>query len=450
MNIISFTNPDVVVHTASKINIEECEEDKEAAWEINVTATKNIVRACKNNGAKLIYISSDYIFNGDDGPYYEDSNPDPINYYGKTKLEAERIIEEELFNYAIIRPTVLDGYNSLNDSSFFNYTYKALQKNKKISLDDNLLKYPVFIDNVVKLIKYLIIDDLKGIYHIGSKESTTRFKWAGKIGEYFNLNISNLSIGKSYSDSVKRPMNVNLLTHNKYIYKNFYTQKIKQSLEIIEMQKSCSFNYFYSFDPETNYDNDNIAKLRISAGKKLAKNFPCKADIVVAIPESGIFPAVGYSDQSGIPFVPAIIRNDNVERTLFETNLENRVKMINSKLAIINELVFGKNIVLIDEAILSGTTIINIISKLKSAGVKSIHIRIPFPVVVNHCKADCMPTTGMFLAEKLTKNNKFETDITNNFVNYLKVSSVNFLSKKLLFDSFQSSSAKCIRCLKEE
>ena len=215
------------------------------------------------------------------------------------------------------------------------------------------------------------------------------------------------------------------------------------------MQKGCSFNYFYSFDPEANYDNDNVAKLRISAGKKLAKNFPCKADIVVPIPESGIFPAIGYSYQSGIPFVPAIIRNDNVERTLFETNLENRVKMINSKLEIINELVFGKKIVLIDEAILSGTTIINIISKLKSAGVKSIHIRIPFPIVVNPCKANCMPTTGMFLAEKLNKNNKFETDITNKFDNYLKVSSVNFLSKKLLLDSFQSPGAKCTKCLKE-
>ena len=164
--IMNYTNPDIVVHTAAMINIEKCEKNKNDAWEINVNATKNIVQSCKKNGAKLVYISSDYIFKGDDGPYYEDSDPEPLNYYGMTKLEAERLIEDELFDYAIIRPTVLDGFNTFEDTSFLNSVIGKLRRNEKVQLDNHLLKYPVLIDDVAGLIRDVIINDSTGIFHI--------------------------------------------------------------------------------------------------------------------------------------------------------------------------------------------------------------------------------------------------------------------------------------------
>jgi len=445
--IIFYINPDIVIHTASLIDIEKCESHKDDAWEINVLATKNIVQSCKKNGSKLVYISSDYIFNGNDGPYYEDSEPDPLNYYGMTKLEAERIIEEELFNYTIIRPTVLDGFNSFEDLSFFNTIYSKLRDNRKIELDDNLIKYPVLIDNIVMLIKDAIINDITGVIHIGSNESVTRCQWATKIAKYFNLDVSKLSVGESYSSSVKRPKDVNLLTRHNNIYNKYFTESIDKSLEIIEMQKGCTFNYFYSFYPEDNVNGQNIAQIRINAGKKLSKRYPCEADMVVPIPESGIFPAIGYSISSGIPYVSAVIRNESIDRTLFERDLENRVKMVNTKLKIIEELVYGKDIVLVDEAILSGTTTLEIVSKLKSAGAKTINIRIPFPIVTTPCLANNIPNTQQLLTEKITKGLKLNSKADINIEKHLGVNSVEFLNEKDFLDCFEHADSKCVKCI---
>ncbi len=445
--ILFYTNPDIVIHTASMIDIEKCEKEKKDAWEINVLATKNIVQSCKKNGSKLVYISSDYIFNGNDGPYYEDSEPDPLNYYGMTKLEAERIIEEELFNYAIIRPAVLDGFNSFEDLSFFNTIYSKLRDNRKIELDDNLIKYPVLVDNIVMLIKDVIINDITGVFHIGSKVSSTRFGWAQKIAKYFKIDCSNLVTGRSYSSSVIRPNNVNLLTHHKDMHDKYFTESIDKSLEIIKMQKDCTFNYFYSFYPEDNVNGQNIAQIRINAGKKLSKRYPCEADMVVPIPESGIFPAIGYSISSGIPYVYAVIRNESIDRTLFERDLENRVKMVNTKLKVIEELVYGKDIVLVDEAILSGTTTLEIVSQLKSAGAKTINIRIPFPIVTTPCLANNMPNTQQLLTEKITKGLKLNSKADINIEKHLGVNSVEFLNEKDFLDCFEHADSKCVKCI---
>jgi dTDP-4-dehydrorhamnose reductase len=91
--------PDVVVHAATLTDVDKCETDKELAWKVNVEGTKNIVEASESSGSFLIYISTDYVFNGESGRYKETDKPDPINYYGLTKLKAEEIIQAQIEHF---------------------------------------------------------------------------------------------------------------------------------------------------------------------------------------------------------------------------------------------------------------------------------------------------------------------------------------------------------------
>jgi len=90
LNLFHKLKPDVVIHTASETNVDKCETEKEHAWKINVDGTRNIAVACSQVGAKLVYISTDYVFDGEKGLYDEEDKPNPVNYYGLIKLEGEK------------------------------------------------------------------------------------------------------------------------------------------------------------------------------------------------------------------------------------------------------------------------------------------------------------------------------------------------------------------------
>jgi dTDP-4-dehydrorhamnose reductase len=101
--------PDVVVHSASLTDVDKCELNRELAWKTNVAGTEYVAEAAGRNRAFLVYVSTDYVFNGQKGCYSEDDKPDPVNYYGVTKLEAERVVEDRLETYCIARASVIYG-----------------------------------------------------------------------------------------------------------------------------------------------------------------------------------------------------------------------------------------------------------------------------------------------------------------------------------------------------
>ena len=101
--------PEIVVHAAALTDVDKCETNKKLAWKTNVEGTRNIAQAAKAYNTFLVYISTDYIFNGEKGQYTETDKPAPINHYGKSKLEAEKIVESLLHEYCIARPSVIYG-----------------------------------------------------------------------------------------------------------------------------------------------------------------------------------------------------------------------------------------------------------------------------------------------------------------------------------------------------
>jgi dTDP-4-dehydrorhamnose reductase len=176
----------VVVHTAAETNVDRCETEQDLARRINVDGTANIADASAKTGAKLILISTDYVFDGAKGNYAETDEPNPISFYGRTKLEAERITVKTLPDSMIVRTSVLYGWHPTK-LNFATWVLKGLRERQTLRVADDHINSPTFADNLANAIKNTIEQNSKGILHIAGNERISRFEFARRLAEKFGL-----------------------------------------------------------------------------------------------------------------------------------------------------------------------------------------------------------------------------------------------------------------------
>ena len=188
-NLFSKLRPDIVIHTASETNVDRCETEKERAWKINVEGTRNIAEACRETGAKLVCISTDYVFDGEKGLYAEEDAPNPIDFYGLTKLEGEKQVMKRCKNYAVLRTSVLYGRHPWKQD-FATWVINKLKQNQEITVVDDHFNTPTLAENLAKMTLEVGARDLQGIFHTSGRERISRYEFARKIAQFFDLNSS--------------------------------------------------------------------------------------------------------------------------------------------------------------------------------------------------------------------------------------------------------------------
>jgi amidophosphoribosyltransferase len=152
-----------------------------------------------------------------------------------------------------------------------------------------------------------------------------------------------------------------------------------------EQAKKCIFEHVYFARPDSYIYGRSVYESRKEMGKLLARELPVEADMVVPVPDSGVSPALGYSEESGVPFELAIIRNHYVGRTFIEPTQDIRDLKVKMKLSPIKEYIDGKRLIVIDDSIVRGTTSKQIVKMLRDAGAKEIHMRISSPPTKHPC-----------------------------------------------------------------
>lgn len=156
--------------------------------------------------------------------------------------------------------------------------------------------------------------------------------------------------------------------------------------EFGEKKKSlCIFEYIYFARSDSFIDGVSVYEARKQAGRILAKTYPVEADMVIGVPESGIDAAIGYSEESGIPYEKAIVKNSYIGRTFIKPSQKERMKSVRIKLNPIANMVKGKRVVMIDDSIVRGTTVDRIVTMLREAGAKEVHMRISSPPFLWPC-----------------------------------------------------------------
>ncbi|MCQ1528601.1 SDR family oxidoreductase [Lutispora saccharofermentans] len=214
LELLNSYNPDVIVHTAAITDLNQCEKQPYIAKIVNTNSTNTIAKWCKDKNTKLIYLSTDYVFDGENGPYREKSETGPLQIYGYTKLMSEILIENRGINYAIVRIGILHGFNDRFDKNTVTMqVINGLKNEQEIVLDDGRIKYPTLIDDVSSAIEKIIEDDLIGTFHVASQEPVTRYEWGLRISRVFGFNES-LIIPDKKLDKMSfpaRPKDIKLL-----------------------------------------------------------------------------------------------------------------------------------------------------------------------------------------------------------------------------------------------
>ncbi len=183
--------PDIIINCAAMTNVDVCEENKTECDIVNVQAVKTLAEYCKTSNCKLLHLSTDFIFDGKKGFYSEDDLPNPINYYGLSKLKSEKILTKNLDNFVIIRTILVYGTTqNTNRGHIVSWVIDNLKQNKPIRVVSDQLRMPTMVNDLVTAIDLSLKKDAKGIFHISSNELFSILDIAKIVAKEFKLNTA--------------------------------------------------------------------------------------------------------------------------------------------------------------------------------------------------------------------------------------------------------------------
>lgn len=203
--------PDIIIHTVAAINVDKCEEDVPYAEKLNVLLTKKISEVCEAQGIKLIYISTDAVFDGKKIDLYNENDiVNPINIYGSTKLSGEQIVLKSRKN--LVLRTNIYGFNIQNKYSFGEWILYSLIQDKTINMFDDIYFSPIIVNELTEIISEAIDKDLVGIYHACGTGSISKYEFAILLKEIFNIKTGNInkSSSETFLFKAKRSKNMGM------------------------------------------------------------------------------------------------------------------------------------------------------------------------------------------------------------------------------------------------
>jgi dTDP-4-dehydrorhamnose reductase len=198
------TKPDVIIHTAAMTNVDQCELNQDECWRANVDAVDNIVQACIRHNVRLVHVSTDFIFDGSHGPLDENEKPNPVNFYGQSKLAGEQRIIESPLHWSILRTVLVYGITrDMSRSNIVLWVKNSLEQGKTIQVVADQWRTPTLAEDLATGCFLAATKQARGIYNISGKDFLSPYDIAIQAAEYFNLDKS--LIKKTDSNQFKQP-----------------------------------------------------------------------------------------------------------------------------------------------------------------------------------------------------------------------------------------------------
>lgn len=203
---------DVIIHAAALSNVDWCEKNpNEAVW-VNVAGTRNVAAAAKQAGARLIFFSSEYVFDGQAGPYHEDNEPNPINEYGRQKLAAEKLIGELCSNSLIIRSTTVFGYEAAGKNFLMSFIAR-MKTQPAVPVPHDQISTPTYVEDIARITADLAgRTEVQGILNVAGPDLMSRTEFAAAIVEAFMLEEARLQplLTADLKQPARRPLKAGL------------------------------------------------------------------------------------------------------------------------------------------------------------------------------------------------------------------------------------------------
>lgn len=237
--VIHKTKPEVIVNTAAMTQVDDCEKEREKCWLNNVTAVENLVNAVEGKGIHLIHLSTDFIFDGKHGPLHETEQPNPLSYYGESKLAAERIIQKSNIDWAILRTVLVYGVtHDMSRSNIVLWVKKSLEEGKKINVVNDQWRTPTLAEDLAMGCFLAVTKKAKGIFKISGEQMMTPYDIAIATAGFFKLDKSliNQTDSTKFTQPAKRPPKTGFVIEKAKEELGYRPHTFKEGLELLAKQ----------------------------------------------------------------------------------------------------------------------------------------------------------------------------------------------------------------------
>ena len=214
MEVVERVQPRYVINTAAMTSVDACERDPDAARSVHVDGTANLVRACEEAGSRLIQLSTNYVFDGENGPYDENDTPNPLSVYGRTKLESERLVLEAPHPGIVIRTAVFYGTEA-ERPNFVTWALRELVLGKPIRIVTDESANPTYVPDLSRAISQLVLDvGHRGVFHVAGTDFLNRYEMVVLLCDVFGLDsdLVNPVVSEDLGQDAVRPPRAGLNT----------------------------------------------------------------------------------------------------------------------------------------------------------------------------------------------------------------------------------------------
>ena len=237
--IVRNYHPEIVINTAAMTQVDACEQEHEECWNLNVNAVKHLVDVCLEHDTFLIHLSTDFIFDGEAGPYKETDKPHPVSFYGESKLESEKVILESNLKASILRTVLVYGYEpSLSRTNIILWVKKSLEEGKPIRVVTDQWRTPTLAEDLARACILSAEKRIPGIFNISGKEMMTPYDMAMEVADFFGLDKSLISAvdGSVFSQPAKRPPKTGFILDKAQNLLGYEPTSFRAGLELISSQ----------------------------------------------------------------------------------------------------------------------------------------------------------------------------------------------------------------------
>lgn len=237
--------PDAVINTAAMTQVDTCETEREACWQLNVTAVAHLVKACQNHQAFLLHLSTDFIFDGTEGPYPEEGKANPLSYYGESKWASEQVVSQSNLDWAIARTVLVYGITeAMSRSNIILWVKKSLEEGKTIHVVDDQWRTPTLAEDLA-LGCYLIVDKAaQGVYNISGEDFLTPYEMAIQTADFFHLDKSLIvrTDASRFSQPAKRPPRTGFIIDKAKQDLGYRPRSFSEGIAILNKQMQAMIN----------------------------------------------------------------------------------------------------------------------------------------------------------------------------------------------------------------
>lgn len=237
--VVERYKPDAIVHTAAMTNVDTCEANKELCYQLNVEAVKTLTSLCEENNIQLVHLSTDFVFDGENGPYAEDYATSPISYYGESKVMAEEVLKKSKANWTVLRTILVYGITSdRSRSNIVLWAKGALEKALPINVVNDQWRMPTLVEDLAEACLLAVEKNAQGIYNISGKDYMSIADLVRKVADYWALDKSIITeiSSESLNQTAKRPVRTGFVLDKSIRDLGYNPHSFDEGLKIVDEQ----------------------------------------------------------------------------------------------------------------------------------------------------------------------------------------------------------------------